>query len=104
MVFFRAPTMTAAVDLVKGIFGLNGVALPQALLNRLGPLTRALHHFGVTAEPWGSEDFVKTAIWIFLLMVITFACPNTLEILSRYEPAMGVKPRPTKLFERIRIR
>ena len=31
MIFFRAPTMTSAIDLVKGIIGLNGIALPQAL-------------------------------------------------------------------------
>ena len=103
MVFFRAPTLMSAIDLAKGIVGLNGVALPQTLFNRLGPLTGALHHFGVIAEPWNGDDFVKTAIWVSLLMVIALACPNTLQILSRYEPALGVKPRPAKLLGRIEI-
>src|SRR5271163_1378841 len=43
MVFFRAPTMTSAIDLVKGIIGLNGIALPQALFDHLGPLARTFH-------------------------------------------------------------
>jgi alginate O-acetyltransferase complex protein AlgI len=98
MVFFRAPTMTSAIDLVKGIIGLNGIALPQALFDHLGPLTSALHGIGViAAESLSSQDFVKTAIWICFLMFVALACPNTLQILARYEPALGVKPQPTKL-------
>jgi hypothetical protein len=32
-------------------------------------------------------------MWIFALMFIALACPNTLQILARYEPALGVRPR-----------
>src|SRR5271169_466251 len=46
MVFFRAPTMTSASDLVKGIIGLNGIALPQVLFDRLGPLAGILGRAG----------------------------------------------------------
>src|SRR5439155_13292077 len=35
MVFFRSPTITSAMDLVKGFIGLNGIALPQAFFDRL---------------------------------------------------------------------
>jgi len=97
MVFFRAPTMTSAVDLVKGIIGLNGIALPPALFDRLGPLAETLHGFGVVAESWSIQDFEKTAIWISILMFVALACPNTLQILARYEPALGVKSQSTKL-------
>ena len=96
MVFFRSPTMTSAIDLVKGMIGMNGIALPQALLDRLGPLTRTLHGIGVIAEPWSMGDFARTAIWIPIVMFVALACPNTLQILAQYEPALGVKPRPTK--------
>jgi alginate O-acetyltransferase complex protein AlgI len=98
MVFFRSPTMASAIDLVKGIVGLNGIALPQAHFDHLGPLTSAFHGIGViAAESRSSPDFVKTAIWICFLMFVALACPNTLQILARYEPALGVKPQPTKL-------
>jgi len=91
MVFFRAPTMMSAVDLVKGIIGLNGIALPQALFDRLRPLTSTFHGvIGVIADPGASQDFAKTAIWIGGLMLIALACPNTLQILARYQPALGV--------------
>jgi alginate O-acetyltransferase complex protein AlgI len=96
MVFFRAPTMTSALDLLKGLIGLNGIALPQALFDRLGALTNTFDGIGViAAATLSSQDFVKTAIWISFLMFVALACPNTLQILARYEPALGVKP--TKL-------
>jgi alginate O-acetyltransferase complex protein AlgI len=96
MVFFRAPTMASAVNLVKGVFGLNGIGLPQGILNKMGPLAHMLRSVGVFAEPSNSDDFLKTVVWICLLMFVALACPNTLQILSRYEPALGVKPQPTK--------
>jgi alginate O-acetyltransferase complex protein AlgI len=97
MVFFRSPTITSAVDLVKGLVGLNGIALPQALFDRLGPLTSMFHDVGLIAESWSTHEFVKTAIWISILMFVALACPNTLQMLARYEPALGVKPEPTGL-------
>jgi alginate O-acetyltransferase complex protein AlgI len=102
MVFFRSPTMTSAIDLVKGMIGLNGIALPQALFDRLGRLGGMLHGFGVIGESWDDGAFVRTAIYIAILMFVALACPNTLQILSRYEPALGVKPQSSKsMFGRI---
>lgn len=98
MVFFRAPTIMSAIDLVKGIIGLNGVALPQTLFAHLGPLAGALHGIGVMADAsWSSRDLIKAVIWISLLMFVALACPNTLQMLARYEPALGVKPPSSRL-------
>jgi alginate O-acetyltransferase complex protein AlgI len=98
MVFFRSTTTSSAVDIIKGLTGLHGIALPQALFDRSGQLGVALHRLGVTSvESWSVHSFSQLAIWISVLMFIALVCPNTLEILSNYEPALGVKPRPTKL-------
>jgi alginate O-acetyltransferase complex protein AlgI len=97
MVFFRAPTMAAAIDLVKGMLGLNGVGLPLDLFKHLGSLGGALRAIGVIAEPGNAADFTRTVVWILFLTGIALACPNTLEILGRHEPALGVRPRPGKL-------
>jgi alginate O-acetyltransferase complex protein AlgI len=97
MVFFRSPTITSALDIVKGLIGLNGVALPQALFDKLGPLGASLHGLGViAAQSWTFRDFSQLGIWIFVLMFVALACPNTLQMLSRYEPALGVKPQQTE--------
>jgi D-alanyl-lipoteichoic acid acyltransferase DltB (MBOAT superfamily) len=95
MIFFRSPTMNSAVDLLRGVIGLNGIALPEALFDRLGPLASMLNSVGVTAVSWNLQDFVKTAMWISLLMFVALACPNTLQILAPYEPALNIKPQPT---------
>jgi D-alanyl-lipoteichoic acid acyltransferase DltB (MBOAT superfamily) len=81
MVFFRSPTVASAADLIRGLVGLNGLALPNWL-----------HGGGVAVQPGGHEDFIKMAIWILVSMFIALACPNTLQILDRFEPALGVKP------------
>ena len=80
MIFFRATSVRSAVDLVKGAFGLNGVALP--------------HSAPAIAATYGT-DIKMAAMWIAVLLVIALVCPNTLEILAPYEPALGVKPAST---------
>jgi len=97
MIFFRSPTMTSAMDLIKGMIGLNGIGLPQALFDHLGPLAQKLPAVGVVAESWSLRDFAKTIIWISVLTFVALACPNTLQILSRYEPALGVTLQSAKL-------
>ena len=104
MIFFRAPTMTSAIDLVKGLIGLHGIAVPETFFQHLGPVARAFHRLGIVPVPWSSHDFVKTLLWIFFLMFIALACPNSLQILGRYEPALGVKsPSNTLVIGRIRF-
>jgi alginate O-acetyltransferase complex protein AlgI len=101
MVFFRAPSMISAIDLVKGMIGLNGIALPPGVIAHLGPLGGVFHQIGVAAElSWSDRDFTKTMIWICLLLVIALACPNTNQILARYEPALGVNRQSTKMMLR----
>ena len=97
MIFFRSPTMTSAMDLIKGMIGLNGIGLPQALFDHLGPLAQKLPAVGVVPESWSLRDFAKTIIWISVLTFVALACPNTLQILSRYEPALGVTLQSAKL-------
>ena len=95
MILFRSPTLTSAVDLMKGLVAHNGVALPQAIYDHLGPLTGWFHRLGVTtmnSEIWGGQEFGKAVMWIFTCLFIALACPNTQQILAPYEPALGVTP------------
>jgi alginate O-acetyltransferase complex protein AlgI len=95
MIFFRSPTLTSAADLLKGLIGENGVALPQAIYDQLGPLTSWLHRAGVASvapDLWSDKEFGRMVKWILVSMLIALAFPNTLQILARYEPALGVKP------------
>ncbi len=97
MVFFRAPTIASAIDLVKGLIGLHGIAVPETFFQHLGPVARTFHWLGIVPIAWSSHDFVKTFLWIVSLTFIAVACPNSLQILGRYEPALGVKWQPNTL-------
>jgi alginate O-acetyltransferase complex protein AlgI len=105
MVFFRSSTITSAIDMISGLIGLNGIALPLVIYDYLGPLAGWLHHVGVTSLPpelWSGREFLIAVMWIVVLIFIALACPNTLEILAPYEPALGVKP-PTADLRRGRL-
>ena len=82
-----------ARDLLHGMIGGNGVALPAGVLDRLGGLAPRLQAIGVVGEAWSATPFKTLAVAIPILLTVALACPNTLQILARYEPALGVKVR-----------
>jgi alginate O-acetyltransferase complex protein AlgI len=94
MVVFRASTIHAAVELLKGMIGLNGLALPASIFDSLGPLAEWLHYAGIVRGLGSGINMEMIAIWVPFLALISLACPNTLQILARYEPALGVQPSP----------
>jgi D-alanyl-lipoteichoic acid acyltransferase DltB (MBOAT superfamily) len=93
MVFFRSSTMGAATNILQGLVGLNGLALPLTIYERL-PEWGWLQGIGVSGEEWYAGSFKWLAMWLAVQLFIALACPNTLEILASYEPALGIKPRP----------
>jgi len=74
MVIFRSANLKTATDLLQGMLGLHGIGFSQ------------LRDIGVGR--------MKMAFWIAAPAIIAFACPNTLQILSQYEPALGWNPSP----------
>jgi D-alanyl-lipoteichoic acid acyltransferase DltB (MBOAT superfamily) len=92
MVLFRSPTVQTAEVLLKGMFGGFGVALPAGLHDRLAPLLPGWVHAAGSLDVLGGYfEFKPLALWILGLSLITFACPNTLQLLSPYEPALGYR-------------
>lgn len=92
MVLFRAPTLSAALVLWKGMIGLYGVTLPAAVFSRLGAMAGWLSAIGVQPV-WTSGSALLTAtVRITYLLAIALLMPNTLRILAAFEPALGVKP------------
>ena len=79
MVFFRAGSVSEALSIVAGMVGLHGNIPFTAQL-----LSEAVHPFDWTLvwEPW--EPFK----WIFALFCVVFFCPNSLELMRRFEPAL----------------
>ncbi|MGH8290693.1 MAG: MBOAT family O-acyltransferase [Steroidobacteraceae bacterium] len=94
MVLFRAPTMKAASGVFAGMLGLEGLAVPASILPHLAPVLSVLHGIRITADPvWGAHDFVKVGAWMLALLGIALLCPNSLQVLARFEPSLETGQR-----------
>ena len=79
MIFFRATTVQLGDRSGQG----------RAWAQRLWAARRR----GGRRDLW---DGLKHAVmWVAILLFIALVCPNTLQILAPYEPALGVKPAST---------
>lgn len=88
-VLFRAEGINAALNVYKGMIGLNGFVLPQAWMTYLGPLEGWLSDqgvlFGVTPV---FTHALQGSFLIISLFVIAWYFPNTQQIMDRFEPAI----------------
>jgi hypothetical protein len=87
-VFFRATSFDAAVGMLQGMAGINGIAIPNAIAVRLGSAWQMLANLGVTSYLGGGGQFIFTWLWLGLLLTVVVAMPNTQQIMSRFEPVM----------------
>ncbi len=87
-VFFRAPDLATALPIVAGMLGAHGIALPDAIAIRLGPLAQTLEGLGITFYLGGGGRFIETWAWVCAAAAIAFALPNTQELMRRHAPAL----------------
>ncbi len=84
-VFFRAPTVGSAIDILGGLVGQNGL-LPYDL--------QLIQQLDI-AVPWSVFAVyvhVGPLLWIAALSAAVLTLPNSLELLRRYEPALNFSP------------
>ena len=91
-VFFRAPDLAGALAIVDGLYGGNGVALPDALARFLVPVQPLLAAMNVSFYLGGGSAFIDGWRWICLAALLAFACPNTQQIMRLVAPALDAKP------------
>ena len=89
-VFFRATDFHSAITILEGMAGMNGVALPNAVIARLGDAGMWLQGAGVGVYLGGGSDFFFTWLWIMVLLAVVLMMPNTQQIMSSFEPALRV--------------
>ncbi len=83
-VFFRAETLQSAMIMLEGMIGLNGVALPNAIVVHLGGIWTWLQSIGITVYLGGGHQFVFTYLWVILLLLISFVLPNTQQLMRSH--------------------
>jgi len=83
-VFFRARTFGDAMKVLKGMIGLTGVVLPEALSGRLGGLQDYGVRFGRWMENIGGDDKTIFLIGVCLLVALIFR--NSNEMTARFKP------------------
>jgi hypothetical protein len=89
-VFFRATDFHSAIAILEGMAGMNGVAMPNAVIARLGDAGMWLKSAGVGVYLGGGADFFFTWLWIMALLAVVLMMPNTQQIMSSFEPALRV--------------
>lgn len=86
-VFFRAPDIRTAVDILGAMVGMNGISLPQ----RLEHYADLFQNLPITPSFNGIQwiDFGEIGAPVLLTAIlIAWFAPNTQEIFARYEPCL----------------
>jgi len=94
MALFRAPTLRCAFAIWAGMLGQHGVSLPAEYFVRLGHAGVWLAAQGVHSAMTSGKALTQEIVFLAILLAIALCAPNTLQLLSRYEPALG-SPRPS---------
>ena len=95
-VFFRATSFPAAMTMLRAMFLGEGLSLPQNLAGRLGGLQPLVSFAGLRFDgvaPNGLLVPELVARWIVVLALIAWFAPNTQELMARYRPVLGQRPR-----------
>jgi len=88
-VVFRASDMKAASTILYAMVGQNGIALPNAILVRLGADTSdLLQAWGVSSFIGGGAQFLLTWLWIAFLLPIALLMPNTQQMMRKFDPGL----------------
>ena len=95
-VFFRSDSLSAAITILKGMMGKNGISLPPLLQDHLGSLASLLSSRGVTFNGLGAFE-VKGFLLIFILLVIVWFAPNTQQWMAHTNPAIEPVKNPARL-------
>lgn len=96
-VFFRAPTVAAAREVLIGMSGLNGFVLLEADRASLGSVGNWLANAGVHFDPALQMSIIPVGLWIVALLPIAWWLPNSQQILARFPVVLDPPPATTRV-------
>lgn len=92
-VYFRAESFSGAGAMLAAMAGMNGVAVPEAVLSALGSAGDAIGRFGVVASDASGRTFALTWIAVAIGAAIAFLAPNSCEFMRAADPVLSM-PKP----------
>jgi D-alanyl-lipoteichoic acid acyltransferase DltB (MBOAT superfamily) len=93
-VFFRATSFDAALVVLQGMAGLNGIELPFKWLANWGAAGEWLVRHGVRFRDSPTFAGAPLLTWIAAGLAIVWFAPNTQQIMERFDPALDYRPEP----------
>jgi len=87
-VLFRADSLATAGNILRGMLGLNGLALPGGLKD--GTLGGRLAAEGWTFSESPLLHGAGPVLWIAALLLVSMGMPNTNEIFARFSPSLNM--------------
>ena len=93
-VFFRAPSLNAALTILKGMTGQNGIAIPAGFAFALEPIHGLVSALGITFSNESGSNLVKAYLWITALLAIALWAPNTQQLMRAYAPVLDLPRTP----------
>jgi D-alanyl-lipoteichoic acid acyltransferase DltB (MBOAT superfamily) len=91
MVVFRSTNLQTATNILTGMTGANGIQLPDSIYEKLSSIGLSLAAMNISSDWPKYINLGEVLGWLLLLVPIGLLLPNTLQILDRYEPAIGIK-------------
>jgi alginate O-acetyltransferase complex protein AlgI len=88
-VFFRATSFDAAVNMLQGMSGMNGVSIPNAIMTRTGSFQEIITGLGIKAHLGGGSSFVYTWVWIVMLLPTILLLPNTQDLFFKHNGSLS---------------
>lgn len=99
-IFFRAETFAGAWNLLKGMAGFRGIALPHSLLSHFPDFLRQLmpaygFRFNLTETMVLRPDmFFRGTVWMCALFIVVMFAPNTQEFMGSFLPIINPEKHP----------
>ena len=91
MALFKSRTVDGALHMMQAMLGMDGLRLPAVVLGRLGGVGQWLGAAGVAGDAFSGSTFISAVLWCALLLLIAIAAPNSLQLMAKFEPALGMK-------------
>jgi D-alanyl-lipoteichoic acid acyltransferase DltB (MBOAT superfamily) len=85
-VVFRAESLDAARQMLRGMAGLNGIVISPHIAAMLGEHAFLLDALGVTVGPSPLFGGVPQAAWIAVLMAVVLLAPNSQQLMGYVAP------------------